>query len=43
MFTGGYSALSTIAMGLGINYRMVQAPDHTCSSLLMEREKIINL
>jgi hypothetical protein len=43
MFTGGYSALSTIAMGLGINYRMVQAPDHTCSSLLMEREKIINI
>ena len=43
MFTGGYSALSTIAMGLGINYRMVQAPEHTCSSLLMEREKIINL
>jgi hypothetical protein len=43
MFTGGYSALSTIAMGLGINYRMVQAPNHTCSSLLMEREKIVNL
>ena len=43
MFTGGYSALSTIAMGLGINYRMVQAPGHTCSSLLMEREKIVNI
>jgi len=43
MFTGGYSALSTIAMGLGGEYRMVQAPGHTCSSLLMDREKIVNL
>lgn len=42
MFTGGYSALSTIAMGLGIRYRMVQAPGHTCSSLLMDRETIVN-
>jgi len=43
MFTGGYSALSTIAMGLGRRYRLVQAPGHTCSSLLMERETIVNL
>ncbi len=43
MFTGGYSALSTIAMGLGREYRLVQAPGHTCSSLLMDREKIINI
>lgn len=43
MFTGGYSAMSTIAMGLGRKYRLVQAPEHTCSSLLMERETIINV
>jgi hypothetical protein len=43
MFTGCYSAWSTIAMGLGINYRMEQAPGHTCSSLLQPREKIINV
>lgn len=43
MFTGCYSAMSTIAMGLGIDYRLEQAPNHTCSSLLMPREKIINL
>jgi len=43
MFTGGYSAMSTIAMGLGRKYRLVQAPGHTCSSLLMERETIVNL
>lgn len=42
MFTGCYSAMSTIAMGLGINYRLEQAPGHTCSSLLGEREVIIN-
>jgi hypothetical protein len=42
MFTGCYSAMSTIAMGLGINYRLEQAPGHTCSSLLMPRETIIN-
>jgi hypothetical protein len=43
MFTGCYSAWSTIAMGLGIPYRMEQAPGHTCSSLLEPRETIINL
>lgn len=43
MFTGGYSALATIAQGLGVNYRLVQAPNHTCSSLFVEREKIINV
>jgi hypothetical protein len=43
MFTGCYSAWSTIAMGLGINYRMEQAPGHTCSSLLQPRETIINV
>ena len=43
MFTGCYSAMSTIAMGLGINYRLEQAPGHTCSSLLMPREIIINV
>lgn len=42
MFTGCYSVMSTIAMGLGINYRLEQAPGHTCSSLLMPRETIIN-
>lgn len=43
MFTGCYSAMSTIAMGLGINYRLEQAPGHTCSSLLQPRETIINV
>lgn len=43
MFTGCYSAMSTIAMGLGINYRLEQAPGHTCSTLFAERETIINL
>jgi hypothetical protein len=43
MFTGCYSAWSTIAMGLGINYRLEQAPNHTCSSLLQPRETIINV
>jgi hypothetical protein len=43
MFTGCYSAMSTIAMGLGINYRLEQAPGHTCSSLLEPREIIINV
>jgi len=42
MFTGCYSAMATIAQGLGVNYRLVQAPLHTCSSLFIEREKIIN-
>lgn len=42
MFTGCYSAWSTIAMGLGLTYRIEQAPGHTCSSLLMPRETIIN-
>ena len=43
MFTGCYSAWSTIAMGLGINYRLEQAPGHTCSSLFEPRETIINV
>lgn len=43
IFTGCYSAMSTIAMGLGINYRLEQAPGHTCSSLLQPRETIINI
>jgi hypothetical protein len=43
IFTGCYSAWSTIAMGLGINYRLEQAPGHTCSSLLQPRETIINV
>jgi hypothetical protein len=42
MFTGCYSAWSTVAMGLGLTYRLEQAPGHTCSSLLMPRETIIN-
>ena len=42
-FTGCYSAWSTIAMGLGIEYRLLQAPNHTCSSLLKPRETIINV
>jgi hypothetical protein len=42
-FTGCYSAWSTIAMGLGIKYRLLQAPNHTCSSLLQQRETIINI
>jgi hypothetical protein len=43
MFTGCYSAWSTIAMGLGIDYRLEQAPGHTCSSLFEPRETIINV
>jgi hypothetical protein len=43
MFTGCYSAWSTIAMGLGREYRMEQAPYHTCSSLLKKRETLINV
>jgi hypothetical protein len=43
MFTGCYSAMSTIAMGLGRDYRMEQAPGHTCSSLNQPRETIINI
>jgi hypothetical protein len=42
MFTGNYSSWATIAQGLGINYRLEQAPDHTCSSLFIKRETIIN-
>ena len=43
MFTGNYSAWATIAQGLGINYRLEQAPAHTCSSFFIDREKIINI
>jgi hypothetical protein len=42
MFTGCYSAMATIAQGLGRTLRLVQAPGHTCSTLFVEREKIIN-
>jgi len=43
MFTGCYSAWSAIAMGLGREYRLEQAPNHTCSSLLEKRETIVNV
>lgn len=43
MFTGGYSAMATIAQGLGRTLRLVQAPGHTCSSLFVPRETIVNL
>jgi hypothetical protein len=43
MFSGCYSCWSTIAMGLGLTYRLEQAPGHTCSSLLEPRETIINV
>jgi len=43
MFSGCYSCWSTIAMGLGLNYRLEQAPGHTCSSLLEPRETLINV
>lgn len=43
MYSGGYSAWSTIAQGLGIAYRLEQAPAHTCSTLFVERETIINV
>ena len=43
MFTGGYSCLATIAQGLGVNYRLVQAPGHTCSTLFIDREKVLNV
>lgn len=43
VFTGCYSCWSTIAMGLGLEYRLVQAPGHTCSSLFESRETIINV
>lgn len=39
----GYSCMATIAQGLGLSYRLEQAPGHTCSSLLMPRETIINV
>jgi hypothetical protein len=43
MFSGCYSCWSTIAMGLGLTYRLEQAPGHTCSSLFEPRETIINV
>jgi ADP-heptose:LPS heptosyltransferase len=43
MFTGCYSAMATIAQGLGRTLRLVQAPGHTCSTLFVPREKIINV
>ena len=43
MFSGCYSCWSTIAMGLGLTYRLEQAPGHTCSSLLEPRETLINV
>lgn len=43
MFSGCYSAWSTIAMGLGRTYRLEQAPGHTCSTLFDKRETIINV
>ena len=42
-FTGNYSAWATIAQGLGIPYRLEQAPGHTCSSFFVPRETIINI
>jgi hypothetical protein len=42
MFTGNYSAMSAITMGLGGEYRIIQAPGWTCSSLNMPRETILN-
>ena len=42
MFSGCYSCWSTIAQGLGINYRIEQAPNHTCSTFFIDRETIIN-
>ena len=43
MFSGCYSCWSTIAMGLGLTYRLEQAPGHTCSTLFAPRETIINV
>ena len=43
MYTGGYTGLTTIAQGLGKPYRLVQAPGHTCSTLFVERETIVNV
>jgi hypothetical protein len=43
IFSGCYSCWSTIAMGLGLTYRLEQAPGHTCSSLFEPRETIINV
>ena len=40
--TCGYSAMATIAQGLGGPVRLVQAPGHTLSTLFVERETIIN-
>jgi hypothetical protein len=41
-FSGNYSCWATIAQGLGITYRLEQAPAHTCSTFFVERETIIN-
>jgi hypothetical protein len=43
MFTGGYSAMATIAQGIGNPMRLVQAPGHTCSTLFVDRETVVNL
>ena len=43
MFSGCYSAWSTIAMGLGLSYRLEQAPGHTCSTLFAPRETLLNV
>lgn len=37
-----YSCIATIAQGLGVKYRIEQAPGHTCSTFFVERETIIN-
>jgi hypothetical protein len=37
-----YSCTATIAQGLGIPYRLEQAPGHTCSTFFIDRETIIN-
>jgi hypothetical protein len=37
-----YSSMATIAQGLGVKYRLEQAPGHTCSTLFIDRETIIN-
>lgn len=43
MFSGCYSSWSTIAMGLGLTYRLEQAPGHTCSTLFAPRETLLNV
>lgn len=42
MFTGNQSSLLAVAEGLGIPYRMEQAPGHTNCNLFVPREKVIN-